>query len=256
MKVQEILPDQLDEGFGDYAKGALGHFGRDVAQRMAAKGRQIAEPFVKAHEAGRRASQEGSERKARQREFNQNRKAFIRASEQLPGVIAQLGKVSVKLRQVKSQLKTIPTNEGLWDYLRGAAGTAGQSAGKVGGAIKGAAQQVGGAVGGAAKKMHHAGQRSSLTAQQQKLTQQQLQLAQQLVQLAKVRKLSKDQVIQLINKQLGVTTAAAAGARVAFVTVYNQQNPASQQSQQPPAPTAPPSGQQWTRDNMTLEPRE
>ena len=62
MKVEDLFEQQLDEGPLDYIKGIGKHLGKQAVDKFAEKGRQIAKPFIQAHQEGRQASQEGDVR--------------------------------------------------------------------------------------------------------------------------------------------------------------------------------------------------
>lgn len=235
MKVDEIL----NEGPLDYMRGAARYAGDKIAAKMAEKGRQIIEPFEKAHAAGKAASAEAD-----------TRRSIAQAKAAIPKLIAKMGANGEEIKRVRDQLKGIPVREGLWDYLRGAGSAAGGAAKKVGSAvgqagrqvgsaIKGAAQDVGGAVKGAAQQVHQTGQKSSLEGNYRSLTQQQVQLAKQLAQAATTLGISKEAILATINQQLGIKTAGAYWTRSAFVTAFDTQSSQKQASTQQPTQSTP-----------------
>lgn len=218
MKVEDLFESRTDEGALDYIKGASRYGLERAAAKMAEKGRQMIEPFEKAHAAGKAASQRGD---------------IARAKAEIPKLIQLLGRNAIELRQLSKQMKAVPTNEGLWDYLRGAGGAAGGAAKRVGGAIKGAAQQVGGAVKGAAQEVHAKGQRSSMAAKIEQLNANQERLGKRLYDISTQLGISPAEMQKLINTTLADNQAAAYGARMAFFKNVPQS------SEQQAAPTAP-----------------
>ncbi len=241
MKVEDLFESRTDEGALDYVRGAARYGAERLGAKMAEKGRQIVEPFEKAHAAGKAASQRGD---------------IARAKADVPKLIQALGQNAVQLRQLSQQMKAIPTNEGLWDYLRGAGSGAGGAAKRVGGAIKGAAQQVGGAVKGAAQEVHAKGQRSSLAAKIDQLIANQERLGKRLYDISTTLGISPAEMQKMINTTFADNQAAAYGARMAFFKNVPQ---SSQQS----APTTPPPAKPKQRiepsmdsSSWKLEPRQ
>lgn len=198
MKVNELL----NEGPLDYLRGLGSHVGQKVAANLADRGRKIMEPIKAAHAAGQAASTQGEVEK----------------------LVKQLGSITLQLHKLQQPAQT---NEGVFDYMRGAGGAAknaigqagrsiGRSASQAGAAVGNAArtagnaalgaagqvgrsaQQAGSAIAGAAQNIHQQGQQASLQAQVQKLSGQRSQVLQQLVRLAD--KVGPDAVVKVMGR--------------------------------------------------------
>lgn len=153
MKVQELFNHQIDEGVLDYIKGAARSAGQKVYDKMAERGREIAEPFRQMHAAGKQASVLGGVRKQ----------------------VLALAQAFATIQKLTPGTQTFPESyvpEGLWDYLRGATGSAGQ---RTASAAKGAAQAVGGmarragqSVAQTGREIHAAGQQASAKADEER----------------------------------------------------------------------------------------
>jgi len=227
MKVYELLETtQLDEGPWDYAKGLGRHVGGKIASNLAARGEQIMAPIRQAHQAGQQASQQGNIRS-----LTQNKQQLIQqlvrltSATQIPPqeiikmIFREMGTrvdIANTLKRDFSAAYTAsqqaPTNEGLFDYLRGAGGAAGGAARRAGQginraagtarqAVGGAARQIGHAavgaagqvgrsakqagqvVGGAVRDIHQQGQQASIAAEQQRKQQQIQQTIQRIGQI-------------------------------------------------------------------------
>jgi hypothetical protein len=166
MKVSELFESQVDEGAWDYIKGVGQHFGNNAAQEISARGEKILKPFRDAHQFGKNASaradvqrnlKRGAPERARQAaEARANtpegkREQFIGQFKQ---VLSQLGPIVQQIKALKAQQpRNRQTNEGMWDYMRGAGKAMGQSgnaalqsAQRSGKAMGQRAQQAGSAV--------------------------------------------------------------------------------------------------------------
>ena len=146
MKVNEILPSQLDEGALDYLRGISKYAGNKFYDKMSEKGRQIMDPLRQVHAAGKDASARGDLMKQINQRVQQLAQAFGNLQARTPGA------------------QNVPESyvqEGFWDYLRGAGGAAGQKVQAGAAAVGQAAKRVGNAVAQPVKDIHAAGQQMS-----------------------------------------------------------------------------------------------
>lgn len=225
MKVSEIFESRTDEGAMDYVRGVGRHFGDKIKNNLADAGEKILEPFRAAHAAGQQASAAGDER-------TQAKKASQRAAQfkaDLDYTINQLSLVISKIQRPSS------TNEGMWDYMRGAGSAVGQQAQRAGSAVKSAVQNIPGAIQRGAQSIHQQGQASSRTAEQQKLSKTRNQLVQKLIQLASALnpETAEQQIVAAIRqhgKQNQLSQSLIMRTITAFSTAYRQSN---QQRQAP-----------------------
>lgn len=189
MKVNELFETSLDEGAWDYVTGMAGHIGGKVKTAIGDKLKQAGNNIHQAHQAGQFASQQGDIKSlsAQQQQLIQQ---LVKLGGTDPISIFKLidstmgSKVNLASKMKKDFKQAIQssqsqTNEGIFDYMRGAGGAAGGAVKNVGRSIGGAArqvgrsaQQVGQAVGGAVSNMHQQGQQASLQANIQKTIQQ------------------------------------------------------------------------------------
>lgn len=230
MKVDDIFESTTNEGVFDYLRGAgkvAKVKARDQLDKVAERGRKILEPFRDMHQAGQVASKQADQRKA-----------LEQAQASVPKLIELIGKNAIQLKQITTQLKALPesvVHEGLFDYLRGSTG-----------ALGGAAKQVGTAVKTAATQVHQKGQRSSLVATSNDLKSKQADLVNRLVKVFKQLNVSKEEALKIINKQLGVKSAAAYWTRLAIAAAFDSLQPSDslQTTAQPTqqAPTRRPTG--------------
>ena len=268
MKVEELL----NEGPLDYLQGVGQHVGGKIRDKLAQKGKQIMDPIYKAHAAGQKHSarmdaikQSKQEEIAKQKQEQSNAQAIEQAKAAIPGLIQAIAKNMSAATRIMKELDKLPTNEGLFDYLRGAAGaTKGAAqrtgrrvqtaAGQVGGAIKGAAQDVGSSVKRGVRNVHTQGQRTSLNSEMDRINNQLPMLGQKLAAASIKAGLTKNDVIKMINQQYGNPNnrSQPTSFSTAIIKLYVQQLNA----QQPPQPQqAPPTQQaQPPRRELSLEP--
>ncbi|MCK9369733.1 hypothetical protein M0R04_07495 [Candidatus Dojkabacteria bacterium] len=174
--------DHVSEGAFDYLKGVGQHVGSKIANSMADKGRQILQPIRQAHAAGQQASQQSDIRSLTNSKTQLMQRLVQYAGKMGPdNVVKAINQVfAQKQINLAKRLKKdflaaaqqqAPTNEGFYDYVKGA-----------GSAVKGAVQNI-----------HAQGRQASQQADLIKTIQ---QLGQVVLKLYKVQNQPQQQVQQ------------------------------------------------------------
>ncbi|MGZ8924612.1 MAG: hypothetical protein ACXW2E_01890 [Nitrososphaeraceae archaeon] len=178
--------DRTDEGVFDYVRGAGKYIGKKAYDKVAEKGKQLAEPFYKAHSAGKSSSLAADIKELTNAKTFLIQKLFEIGNEVGHDNVRKainhqfastkqinLANAIVKEYLAKTNVQT-QTNEGAWDFLRGAGGAAGgamKRAGRgIGQSVGHAARQIGDTVAGAAgevgRNIKQAGQTINAAGQQ------------------------------------------------------------------------------------------
>lgn len=142
----------VEEGLLDYARGAGGYLGTQATKYLNDSRRKIAEPFEKIHAAGKERS--------RQAEINKKNDIIKQGISELARIIEHRKKLVSQIRELGESVEY--TNEGLWDYFKGASSSAGSQVAASAKEFGHAAKEFGGKLATGVENVHRAGRKESL----------------------------------------------------------------------------------------------
>lgn len=204
----------VEEGIMDYIKGAGKQFSNDMADKLEQTGAKIIDPLRKMHAAGQEQSKQGEIKKAQKIE-DQKQTQIVQMVDNIFRLLGKRTELKKSISQLSSpQTESVDVSEGMWDYISGAAGSAGKQVGGAARSIGSAVKQVGSNAVAGAKNIHRQGQVSSQSADMEKLTQ---VISAQINRLAQVLKPMGPDVVNKVFKLMDAKYARTNIGSVQFV---------------------------------------